>query len=175
MKFVRLALSKLYLHKLSILEFEGDVMVTAANSALAGGSGVDGAIHKAAGSELALNARRLAPCKTGEVKVTESYNLKRVQYIAHTVGPVWQDGQHNEEALLQSCYRKACDFVVENQLSSIAFPAISCGRYRFPTDAFAKNFMQVMAEPKYAAIEKHLYVVEEALYRLLKNGIANGL
>ena len=112
-----------------------DAVVNAANEHLAGGGGVDGAIHRAAGRDrLQAACREIGGCPTGEVRVTPGFDLP-ARYILHTVGPVWHGGDRGEESLLRSCYRRCLQEAAHLGLSSVAFPAISCGVYGYPADA----------------------------------------
>ena len=123
-------------HHGNILDITCDVIVNAANSSLMGGGGVDGAIHRAAGPELKEACKPLAPCPTGEVRVTDGFRIEG-RLIFHTVGPIWRGGQEGEAELLAACYRHCLDELVARELRSIAFPAISTGAYGFPVNEAA--------------------------------------
>lgn len=117
--------------KSDITNLQVDVIVNAANKTLLGGSGVDGAIHKAAGERLLIECKKLNGCKVGQAKITSAYNMP-IKKIIHTVGPIWKNGNFNESYYLSQCYINCLTLAKENHLSTIAFPAISTGVYRFP-------------------------------------------
>ncbi len=127
-----------------ITKLEVDAIVNAANKSLLGGGGVDGAIHRAAGPELLNACRKLNGCETGEAKITEGYNLP-ARYVIHTVGPVYH-GRPEDKTLLENCYRNSLSLAVENNLTTIAFPAISCGVYGYPMDKASKIAVTTVAD-----------------------------
>lgn len=117
-----------------ITRLEVDAVVNAANRDLAGGGGVDGAIHLAAGAKDLQEACRLvAPCEVGEAKVTPGFNLP-AKHIIHTVGPIWQGGTSDEERLLATCYLSSIAAAEEIGARSVAFPLISTGVYGYPLE-----------------------------------------
>jgi len=125
-----------------ITDLQVDVIVTAANTALAGGGGVDAAVHRKAGPELLAECKLIGGCPTGQARATSAYNLP-CKHVVHAVGPVWKGGRHGESDLLASAYRSAFELADSLQATSIAFPAISTGVYRFPIDSAARIAVEI--------------------------------
>ena len=143
-------------------------IVNAANESLAGGGGVDGAIHRAAGPALHEACRALGGCPTGEVRLTAGFDLP-ARCIIHAVGPVWHGGERGEEELLASCYRQALYTAADEGLKTVAFPAISCGVYGYPRDEAAEVAVRTLAEtlPECPEIKKiYLVAYDEEMFEI---------
>jgi O-acetyl-ADP-ribose deacetylase (regulator of RNase III) len=122
-----------------------DAIVNAANTKLAGGGGVDGAIHRAAGPELLKASLALAPCPTGQARITAGFNLP-ARWVIHAVGPFWSSGRTDADALLASAYRASLELAAAHQVRTLAFPSISTGAYRFPLERAAQIAVQTIRE-----------------------------
>ena len=120
-----------------ITRFDGDAIVNAANESLSDGSGVNGAIHRAAGPLLPAACREVAPCPTGQARITPGFDLP-ARFIIHTVGPVWHGGGRGEAELLASAYRNSLALAGQNGVRTVAFPAISCGIFGYPVEDAAQ-------------------------------------
>ena len=164
-----------------ITEQETDAIVNAANSRLAGGGGVDGAIHRAGGPKIMEECRRIGGCPTGEARITTGGDL-RARYVIHAVGPVYRDGRFGEEPQLANAYRNSLRLAAEHGLRSVAFPSLSTGAYGYPLHDAAEVAMKTVTE--FLENERHglelvrfvlfdgrtLEKFESALGRLLYNG-----
>jgi O-acetyl-ADP-ribose deacetylase (regulator of RNase III) len=137
---VRLTLVRGDITKLAV-----DAIVNAANTTLLGGGGVDGAIHRAAGPELLAECKTLGGCRPGEAKITRGYALP-ARFVIHTVGPIWSGGHRGEPETLANCYRNSLRLTLENGVRTVAFPAISCGAYRYPIPDAAQIAVETTTE-----------------------------
>lgn len=156
-------LSRIEVRQGDITQMDVDAIVNAANKGLLGGGGVDGAIHKAAGPELLAECLTLGGCPTGEARITKGY-LLQARYVIHTVGPIYR-GLSGDRSLLASCYRNSLKLAVQNDVTSIAFPAISCGVYGYPIADACKIAVDTtieMLETDAQSIQRVLFVLFSA-------------
>ena len=137
--------SRLEVIKTDITTLDVDAIVNAANSALASGGGVCGAIHRAAGPELLEECRQIGGCPTGEARITQGYQLP-ARHVVHAVGPVWHGGDQDESEQLAACYRSSLELARQNNCRSIAFPSISTGIFGYPKEQAAAVAVSAAAE-----------------------------
>jgi O-acetyl-ADP-ribose deacetylase (regulator of RNase III) len=169
---------KIEVIKGDITRIEVDAIVNAANSSLLGGGGVDGAIHRAGGPAILEDCKKIVAsqgnCKTGNAVITTAGNLP-AKFVIHTVGPIWNGGKNKERELLANCYRNSLQLAIENNCTSIAFPNISTGVYRFPKEEAAKIAVQTVNEFLVANTEigKVIFVCfDEENFELIKKEVA---
>jgi O-acetyl-ADP-ribose deacetylase (regulator of RNase III) len=136
---------RLILVRGDITKLAVDAIVNAANTTLLGGGGVDGAIHRAAGPELLAERKTLGGCRPGEAKITRGYSLP-ARFVIHTVGPIWSGGNRGEPETLANCYRNSLRIAAEHGLRTVAFPAISCGVYRYPIPEAARIAVETTSQ-----------------------------
>lgn len=141
-----------------ITQLSVDAIVNAANKTLLGGGGVDGAIHRAAGAQLVEECKKLGGCLSGQAKSTSGYHLK-ARWVIHTVGPIWQGGQHHEAKLLASCYQNSLKEAVHLKAKTIAFPAISCGVYGYPIESACQIALQTITQSKELRFFSKIFLV----------------
>ena len=145
-----------------------DAIVNAANSSLLGGGGVDGAIHDAAGPELLEECRRLGGCPTGEARITSGHRLP-AKFVIHTVGPVWHGARQGEDALLANCYHNSLSLALQNNIRTIAFPAISTGAYGFPLDRATR----IAVRETRAFLERHPQIEQVTFVCFTEDALAS--
>jgi O-acetyl-ADP-ribose deacetylase (regulator of RNase III) len=160
---------KIALVRGDITKLDVDAIVNAANRSLLGGGGVDGAIHRAAGPQLLAECRTLGGCHPGDAKITRGYNLP-ARFVIHTVGPIWTGGKQGEPELLASCYSNALRLASQNQIKTIAFPAISCGAYGYPISQAAEIAMETTRDflSNTSSVDKVMFVLfEESVFNAI--------
>jgi O-acetyl-ADP-ribose deacetylase len=165
--------SKIDIVRGDITKLEVDAVVNAANTTLLGGGGVDGAIHRAAGPELLAECRTLGGCKAGEAKITRGYRLP-ARFVIHTVGPIWRGGEHGEPGTLANCYRNSLQVAVEDEIKTVAFPAISCGAYGYPLQEAAQIALKTVREflATTDQVDKVIFVVwDEHVYEAYREAL----
>lgn len=154
-----------------------DAIVNAANQVLAGGGGVDGAIHRAAGPELSAACKAIpmvrpfVRCPTGEARITPGFRLP-ARWIVHTVGPVWAGGREGEPELLASCHRESLRLALEHDVRAIAFPAISCGVFGYPPDLAADVAVRTLRAHAPAEMRVILCAFDAAMAERYRQGLA---
>lgn len=170
-------MSKIKLIKGDITKVKADAIVNAANTSLLGGGGVDGAIHRAGGSAILDDCRKIVArqggCKVGAAVITTG-GLLPAQYVIHTVGPVWNGGKKNEEVLLANCYTQSLLLAIKSNVKSIAFPSISTGIYRFPKDLACAIAIKTVSDflIENEDIESVIFVCfDDENYTLYKNAL----
>lgn len=147
---------------------ETDAIVNAANTSLLGGGGVDGAIHRAGGPAILEECIKIGGCKTGDAVLTTAGKMK-AKKVVHTVGPVWNGGKYNEDALLASCYRRSLEVADENSIKSVSFPSISTGAYRFPLERATRIALQTVRNYLSGATK-----IQEVVFVLFDEGTLKG-
>ena len=157
-----------------------DAIVNAANEQLAGGGGVDGAIHRAGGPKILEECdeirSRQGGCPTGQAVITTGGNLPAT-YVIHTVGPIWRGGNADEPDLLASCYQESLSLALQHRIKTIAFPAISAGIYGYPTDkasVVALNAVKEFVEAHERIEEVRFVLFDDVTYRCFEDALSKG-
>lgn len=175
---VKIGKTKMSLISGDITEQDTDAIVNAANSELAGGGGVDGAIHAKAGPRLDKECRLIGGCAVGDAVITSGGDLK-ARYVIHTVGPIWQNGDDDEAELLASAYRRSLEVAVKHGLKSISFPAISTGIYGYPLRLAAPVALGAIVrflkqeQPNLEEVRFVIYHGDDVAYTVFKFALEN--